>query len=81
VLVSCSRVLTVQYFAWWISFFGLIPELRFDSVAVVAWIVTLFAWLGVAYCLEFLGSWWAISVLQFCASMFFLAQMNFIASV
>lgn len=81
VLVACSRVLTVQYFAWWLPFVGMVKDLKVDRTAVRIWISCLGLWLGVAYCLEFLGATWAILVLQLCGSAFFLAQMNLIASL
>jgi phosphatidylinositol glycan class M len=82
VMVACSRVLTVQYFAWWIPFVGLLPFRRtVNWLAVACWIASLALWLAVAFCLEFLGSSWAIHALQFCGSLFFVAQMNLVGSL
>ncbi len=80
VAVASARVLTVQYFAWWIPIVGLMPNCRPRLGAIFLWVVALALWLGVAYCLEFLGSSWAIRALQICGSLFFLAQMNLFAS-
>jgi phosphatidylinositol glycan class M len=82
-MVACSRVLTVQYFAWWIPLVGLMPlNPQVDKKwPVLLWVATLASWLAVAYHLEFKGSPWSINMLQYCGSAFFLAQINLLSAL
>ena len=85
VMVASSRVLTVQYFAWWIPFVSLMPfdsRTTFQSLkSILLWISALMIWLSVGFALEFAGEPWAINALQWCGSLFFVAQMNLIGNL
>lgn len=78
IMVTFSRVLTVQYFAWWIPYLALIPS-RPPSMAIVVWLLTFLSWMACGYALEFQGSPWAINALSIAGSAFFLAQCNLIS--
>jgi len=56
--VAFNKVVTAQYFCWWLPFFLLAAAPvadRFEARAVLLWAAAAAAWLGVAYRLEFAG--------------------------
>lgn len=75
--VAVNKVVTAQYFVWWLPFAILVVaqarDLRRLVPAVGAWIITLGLWLATAYALEFQGyplhlELWFLSLAFFAAN-------------
>lgn len=81
VMVAFSRVLTVQYFAWWLPYLALLPVRKIPVRGICLWLITFGTWMGVAYALEFRGASWAIHLLGPAGWAFFLAQCHLISSL
>lgn len=83
IMVAFARVLTVQYFVWWLPYVALLPALSRSTLprAVALWAAALWVWLACGYALEFEAAPWALHALAVAGSAFFLAQCNLIATL
>lgn len=97
IMVAFARVLTVQYFAWWIPYLALLPvpsvefsrrcrphvlrAYAWQARSIALWLACFGAWMWCGYWLEFCGAPWAIHALFVAGAAFFLAQCNLVAQL